>query len=211
MIEPFPTVYGEAVIHPRPRGPKRLKTRWPTWAQEKKARVRRYRRFVGYPSNIKAVPLAWTNIFGPDPSKLPQPDDPVRYGLEPPRPPGPTYTCVLLEDGTVWKYVGFGALTVAGNWKNGDWVNGWERQRDLDPDRWLAERMDYRVNQKDALALTRAIEDNTKAVNGLVAKVADLLNGLDQLADEFAELNATLLGDRGVCDETERDERNDED
>ena len=73
-------------------------------------------------NRFKPVSLAFSNVFGNDPNKLPGPSQSEIYGVKPPKyaDDGTTY---MLSDGTVWTYKGISAYKV----DNMERYNGWER------------------------------------------------------------------------------------
>ncbi len=67
------------------------------------------------------VSLAFTNIFGADPKKLPLPGERDVLGVATPSSAG-LGTRYMLEDGTIWEYVGYSGCEKA---DKRDTVNGW--------------------------------------------------------------------------------------
>lgn len=70
----------------------------------------------------RAVSLRFTAVYGADPSKLPVPGDPPVLGVEPPTS-AENGTRYMLEDGSVWEYLGIGPYRC----DNRSRVNGWSR------------------------------------------------------------------------------------
>lgn len=70
-------------------------------------------------AGVRAVSMRFTAVYGADPSKLPTPGEAPVLGVEPPR----YGTRYMLEDGSVWEYLGISAYAC----DNRERVNGWRR------------------------------------------------------------------------------------